>query len=83
MFFIFDCNGDKIGNPNGYKTNKGAVRQCENKGSKVKSEIWKRYYESEAINKAKNNNLVYRIEWIEPFDPVKFMRENFQVIHIE
>jgi hypothetical protein len=28
-FFIFDCNGNTVGNPGGYSTFKGAFRQQE------------------------------------------------------
>lgn len=26
-FFIYDCNGDRVGNPKGYRTIRGAQRQ--------------------------------------------------------
>ena len=26
-FFIYDCNGDRVGNPKGYRTMRGAKRQ--------------------------------------------------------
>lgn len=44
MFYIFDCENKLIGNPKGYKTHKGAQRQCENNGSKVKTQIWINFY---------------------------------------
>ena len=44
MFYIFDCEHKIIGNPKGYKTHKGAERQCENSGSKIKAQIWDKFY---------------------------------------
>lgn len=80
MFFIFDCNGDIVGNKKGYATHKGAQMQCEKKG-KIKTTIWTTY----ALKPQNNKNetaLVYSIKWVEPVDPVQFMREHFQIIHV-
>ena len=35
MFYIYDCNGTLIGNPNGYKSTAAALRVARNKRSKV------------------------------------------------
>lgn len=46
-FFIRDCNGKIVGNPNGYRTFKGANQQQNQKGSPAYNAIWKAYYEAE------------------------------------
>jgi len=39
-FYILDCNDKIIGNPNGYRTIRGASAQTHNKKSKVYKTIW-------------------------------------------
>jgi len=39
-FFIFDCNGRVVGNPKGYRTIRGAIREKERKGSPAWRAIW-------------------------------------------
>jgi hypothetical protein len=43
-FYIYDCNGGIVGNPKGYPTIKGAIRQQNMPGSKAYNAIWKSYY---------------------------------------
>ena len=42
-FFIFDCNGDIVGNPKGYRTMRGALRQQDRRGSPAWRAIWTAY----------------------------------------
>lgn len=42
-FFIFDCNGDIVGNPNGYKTMSAALTQQNRAGSPAYKAIWAAY----------------------------------------
>ena len=44
MYFIFDCNGVKVGNTKGYHTFKGAERQQNMVGSPAYNAIWIAYY---------------------------------------
>jgi hypothetical protein len=46
-FFIRDCNGQIVGNPQGYRTIKGAITQKNLKGSPVWRAIWQAYSERE------------------------------------
>lgn len=39
-FFIRDCNGDIVGNPKGYRTMRGALREQNRKGSPAFRAIW-------------------------------------------
>lgn len=59
MFYIFDCEHKIIGNPKGYKTHKGAERQCENSGSKIKAQIWNKFYTPKNVGTGKTR--VYSI----------------------
>ena len=62
MFFIFDCNGDIVGNPKGYKTHKGAQTQCENQG-KIRTAIFTAHNLKEwPLNGIKH---LYSIRWVE------------------
>lgn len=56
-FFIFDCNGRIVGNPNGYRTIRGAVRQQNQHGSPAYKAIWAAY----DARANKNDNLVSRV----------------------
>lgn len=40
MFYIRDCNDKIIGNPNGYRTMRGAQAQANNHRSPVYRAIW-------------------------------------------
>ena len=64
MFFIFDCNGAIVGNPKGYRTHKGAERQCKlNGNSKVMQTLWNRFFErAQSGNGTKS--LIYSIRWV-------------------
>jgi hypothetical protein len=42
-FFIFDCNGDIVGNPKGYRTIRGAIREKERRNSPANRAIWAAY----------------------------------------
>jgi len=48
MFFIFDCNDEIVGNPNGYATFRGAMAQADSKKSKVYRAIWGAYDKRDA-----------------------------------
>ena len=41
-FFIFDCHGQIVGNPKGYRTHKGASRQAHTRS--LQDLIWQRFY---------------------------------------
>ena len=57
-FFIFDCNDNIVGNPNGYRTIRGAIQQKERRGSPAYRAIWAAYE-----NRAnKDDHFVCRIE---------------------
>ena len=66
MFFIYDCNNNVIGNPNGYRTFRGANQQAESRYAKAYRQIWQAYYAKEAeqehMPKEHRDNLIYRIE---------------------
>lgn len=63
-FFIRDCNDNIVGNPNGYRTIRGAHQQANGKYTKVSNQLWATFY-------AKRNNtpncdpLVYSIKGAE------------------
>lgn len=61
MFYIRNCNGDIVGNPNGYRTHKGAQRQAEMRTSKAYAQIWHDFYASETSENKKENRLIYSI----------------------
>lgn len=42
-FFIRDCNSTIVGNPKGYRTMRGAVREQNRPGSKAFRAIWEAY----------------------------------------
>jgi hypothetical protein len=44
-FFIFDCNGKIVGNPKGYRTMRGALREENRRGSPAWRAIWAAYDE--------------------------------------
>jgi hypothetical protein len=56
-FYIYDCNGSIVGNPKGYPTIKGAVRQQNMTGSKAYRALWKAYTE----RKNREDNFVCKI----------------------
>ncbi len=49
-FFILDCAGRIVGNPRGYRTIRGAIRESERPGSPAHKAIWTAFYEAEHIN---------------------------------
>jgi len=61
-FYIYDCNGRVVGNPKGYRTMKGALREQERKDSPARRAIWAAY----AARENKENNELCSIvphEW--------------------
>lgn len=93
MFFIFDCNGEIVGNRKGYKTHKGAQTQCENKQSKISRLLWERFHTRAQTLQGKS--LIYSIRWVDQpkseaarvFDaafnsPMEFMKKHFTIIHV-
>lgn len=59
-FFIWDCNGNVAGNPNGYPTFRGAQTQAESRKSKAYNQIKAAYDASEKQNAS--IDLVYKIK---------------------
>lgn len=53
-FFIIDCEGRIVGNPQGYRTMRGAMRQHDQKGSPAWRAIWGAY----ELRKAENPDWV-------------------------
>lgn len=96
MYFIFDCNGQIVGNPKGYKTHKGAQTQCNlkyDKQTKIMALLWDRFH-AEA-NMGNKKTRIYSIRWVDQpkseaaiaFDqafnnPVEFMKKHFTIIHV-
>jgi len=60
MFFIFNCKNEVIGNPKGYKTHKGAERQCNSKTS-IRNKIYTDFYLYK-LEKPENNH-IYSIKF--------------------
>ncbi len=63
-FFIFDCNGEIVGNIKGYKTHKGAQRQCNldsSKPTKIMSLLWDRFHAMAQLDNRKSR--IYSIRW--------------------
>ena len=48
IWFIYDCHGEVVGNPQGYKTFRGANQQANSRHSPVYREIWQRFYAAES-----------------------------------
>lgn len=69
MFFIFDCNGQIVGNPNGYKTMAAAQGQYTRRKSAAYRGIWGAYDA--------------RTEWYEKSHcPMYFRRRNIMEIKL-
>jgi hypothetical protein len=97
MYFIFDCNGQIVGNPKGYKTHKGAQTQCnldKSKPTKVMALLWDRFHARAQIDATKTR--IYSIRWVDQpkseaaqiFDlafnsPLEYMKNHFTIIHIK
>jgi hypothetical protein len=63
MFQIFDCNGQAVGNPKGYRTHRGAQAQCERTG-KIRTAIFTAHHLKEwPLNGIKH---LYSIRWVDP-----------------
>lgn len=58
-FYIFDCYGQTVGNPKGYRTHKGAERQASMKTSKAYGQIWRAYWSKQDTDPT--CKLLYRI----------------------
>ena len=64
MYFLFDCNGDIVGNFKGYRTHKGAERQCNLDGkTKVMQTLWARFHAKAQTDNTKRT--IYSIRWVE------------------
>ena len=61
MFFIYNCKGEIVGNPKGYKTHKGAERQCTIQG-RIRSEIFSAFFDK-TFGKNPHDTLLYSIKW--------------------
>ena len=95
MFFIFDCNGDIVGNPKGYKTHKGAATQCnidKRCHTKIMCILMNRFYEQNQVDQSKTR--IYSIRWVDQpkpkslldtmfNNPTEYLRNHLQVIHIK
>lgn len=57
-YFIFDCNGEVVGNPKGYRTHHGAWCQVEGRGRSIGNLVWTRFY----ARKRENKSVVYSIK---------------------
>lgn len=44
MFYIFDANGQIVGNPKGYATHKAAHKQANSTKTKAGRALWAAYY---------------------------------------
>lgn len=66
MFQIYDCNGQPVGRPEGYKKHETAQRLAECRG-RIKTAIWAAYHAQEDRGE-RGTRVVYRIEWAEPID---------------
>jgi hypothetical protein len=44
MFYIYDCQNRIVGNPKGYRTHTGAIREARKRGSKAYQQIWEAFY---------------------------------------
>jgi len=65
-FFIFDCNGEIVGNPKGYKTHKAAQTQCnldKSKPTKIMALLWDRFHAMAQMDNRKSR--IYAIRWID------------------
>lgn len=49
-FFILNCNGRIVGNPRGYRTIRGAIRESERPGSPAHKAIWAAFFDAKSIN---------------------------------
>lgn len=66
MYFIFDCNGDIVGNFKGYRTHKGAQTQCNlkyDKQTKIMALLWDRFYAQ--ANMGTKKTRIYSIRWVD------------------
>lgn len=66
MFQIFDCNGQPVGRPEGYKKHKTAQALAERRG-RIKTVIWTAYHLQKNRGEL-GRCVVYRIEWQDPVD---------------
>ena len=59
-YYIFDCNGQLVGNKSGYKNHSVATAQTNRKNATVYIRIWRAYRAAKALNP--NFNLVCSIK---------------------
>lgn len=57
-FFIRDCNYQIVGNPNGYRTMRGAAQQRDQRGSPAYRAIWA----AVENNRDETNNMICSIQ---------------------
>jgi hypothetical protein len=99
MFFIFDCNGDIVGNPKGYKTHKGAATQCnidKRCHTKIMCILMNRFYALNEIDQTKTR--IFSIRWVDGWvesekpkslldamfnNPIEYLKNHFQIVHIK
>ena len=68
MFFIYDCYGNIVGNPKGYRTIKGADKEANRKKGKTFETIWNNFNQKQdeqtkaGLTGHHRDNLIYSIE---------------------
>ena len=50
LFFILNCKGQIVGNKNGYRTIRGAIRETNKPHSPASKAIWAAFHEMRALN---------------------------------
>lgn len=61
MFFIYDCYGNKVGNPKGYRTMRGAMAQADSVKTKIGRHIWA-LHDLYIEEQEKNGKVGYQID---------------------
>jgi hypothetical protein len=74
-FYIFDCNGDIVGNSKGYKTHRGAQAQCERTG-KIRTAIFTAHHLKEWPKNGIKH--LYSIRWVDYSKPAPFANLTIQ-----
>lgn len=63
MYFIYNCKGEVVGNPKGYRTHRGASQQANSWRSKTYKAIWDCFFENKKTNP--ENKIIHAIKWNE------------------
>ena len=62
MYYIFDCTGIIVGNPKGYRTNKGASIQANSWRSSTYKAIWNAFEKNKLVDP--DNTHLHSIKFI-------------------